>query len=37
MVRFAVRREGGNLVADLDKLFRQDRDPAGWAAAVVAL
>lgn len=37
MDRFALRRDGGNLVVDLDQLFRQDRDPAAWGAAVVPL
>ena len=37
MDRFALRREGGNLVVDLDQLFRQDRDAAAWGAAVVSL
>ncbi len=37
MDRFALRRQGGNLVVDLDQLFRQDRDPAGWGSAVVSL
>jgi nitrite reductase/ring-hydroxylating ferredoxin subunit len=37
MDRFALTKDGGNLVVDLDKLFRQDQDPADWAAAVVAL
>lgn len=37
MDRFALRRDGGNLVVDLDQLFRQDRDAAAWGAAVVTL
>jgi nitrite reductase/ring-hydroxylating ferredoxin subunit len=35
MDRFAVRRDGANLVVDLDRLYRQDRDPGPWEAAVV--
>ncbi|MFI5179071.1 MAG: ubiquinol-cytochrome c reductase iron-sulfur subunit [Vicinamibacterales bacterium] len=35
--RFAIRREGDGIVIDLDHLFQADRDPAGWAGAVVAL
>jgi Rieske Fe-S protein len=37
MDRFALTKDGVNLVVDLDKLFRQDQDAADWAAAVVAL
>lgn len=35
MDRFGVRRDGGNVVVDLDALHRSDEDPSGWAAAVV--
>lgn len=37
MDRFAVRRDGDRIVADLDRLYRDDRDAAGWRAAVVRL
>lgn len=37
MDRFGLRREGGNVLVDLSQLFRQDRDPAQWDAALVAL
>jgi hypothetical protein len=37
MDRFAIRRDGAELVVDLDRLIRSDQDPAGWAAATVAL
>lgn len=37
MDRYAVRHEGGNIVVDLDRLFRQDQDVADWEAAVVAI
>ncbi len=35
MDRFALKKDGGNLIVDLDKLFRQDQDPADWESAVV--
>ncbi len=35
--RFAVRRDGDSVVADLDRLFQSDKDPAGWAAAAIAV
>jgi nitrite reductase/ring-hydroxylating ferredoxin subunit len=35
--RYDVRRDGSSLVIRLDVLRRADTDPAGWAAAVVAL
>jgi nitrite reductase/ring-hydroxylating ferredoxin subunit len=37
MDRFAVRAENGALVVDLGHWFQSDKDPAGWAAAIVAL
>jgi Rieske Fe-S protein len=37
MDRFAVRRDGDQLVVDLDRLFRSDQQPQDWAAATVAL
>lgn len=37
MDRFAIRRDGSNLVVDLARLFKQDADPEGWKTAVVAL
>lgn len=37
MDRFAVRRDGGDIVVDVDKLYRSDQTVADWAAAVVAL
>jgi len=36
MDRYSVRREGGNVVVNLDALHRQDQDRAGWDAASVA-
>jgi Rieske Fe-S protein len=35
--RLPIRRDGNMLVVDLDRAFRSDTDPAGWAAATVAL
>jgi len=37
MDRFAVRRDGTNLIVDVSKFFQQDKNPAEWAAAVVTL
>jgi hypothetical protein len=37
MDRFAVQRDGNNLVVNLDKVFEQDKDAAGWTAAEIAL
>lgn len=37
MDRFGVRRDAGNIVADIGKFYRQDQNPAEWEAAVVAL
>jgi nitrite reductase/ring-hydroxylating ferredoxin subunit len=35
--RFAIRRDGQELVVDLTQYFRSDTDPAGWASATVAV
>jgi nitrite reductase/ring-hydroxylating ferredoxin subunit len=35
--RFAVRRDGNNVVADLDKLYREDEDETPWKSAFIAL
>jgi nitrite reductase/ring-hydroxylating ferredoxin subunit len=35
MDRFAVRRDGANILVDLDRLFRQDQDAADWNTAFV--
>lgn len=37
MDRFALRRDGANVLVDLDRLYQQDTDPGPWAAAVVHL
>ncbi|MFI5213371.1 MAG: ubiquinol-cytochrome c reductase iron-sulfur subunit [Gemmatimonadales bacterium] len=35
MDRFGVRKDGGNIVADLDKFYRQDEHPAEWGSAFI--
>jgi nitrite reductase/ring-hydroxylating ferredoxin subunit len=35
--RFALRRDGASVVVDLERLFQSDKDPAGWAAAGLAV
>jgi nitrite reductase/ring-hydroxylating ferredoxin subunit len=37
MDRFAVTRDGNNVVVNLDVLFRQDEDPDAWKKAFIAL
>ncbi len=37
MDRLAIRRAADTVVVDLERVFRADADPAGWAAAVVVL
>jgi Rieske Fe-S protein len=37
MDRFAIRREGDNLVVDLNRLFRSDQQAPDWSAAAVSL
>jgi nitrite reductase/ring-hydroxylating ferredoxin subunit len=37
MDRLGIKRDGGSITVDVDTLFKQDEDPAGWAAAVVRL
>ena len=37
MDRFSVSRSGDEIVVDLDSMHKEDKDPAGWAAAVVHL
>jgi Rieske Fe-S protein len=37
MDRFAIRRDGNTVVVDVDAMFEEDKDPAGWAAAKLAL
>jgi len=35
--RFAVRKDGNNVVVNLDKLYQEDEDEAAWKAAVLPL
>lgn len=35
--RFAVRRDGDNIVANLDKLYQQDEDSSQWSVAFISL
>jgi len=37
MDRFAVRIDAGKLMVDLDRLYREDEEPAQWNAAFVKL
>ena len=37
MDRLAVRRDGDAIVVDVDRMFKQDENPAEWAAAFVAV
>jgi Rieske Fe-S protein len=37
MDRFAVKVAAGNLVVDLNRLFRSDQQAADWSAAAVAV
>ena len=37
MDRYAISRRGGDIIVDLSKVFLEDQDKAGWAAAVVQL
>jgi nitrite reductase/ring-hydroxylating ferredoxin subunit len=35
--RYVIRRDGDSVVVDLHRWIQSDKDPAGWAAASVAL
>src|SRR5712671_3751922 len=37
MDRLAVRVEGSELLVNVDKMFKSDEDPSGWAHATVAM
>ena len=37
MDRFPIRKDGGNVHVDTAHVFQSDKDPAGWAAAAVAV
>jgi Rieske Fe-S protein len=36
MDRFALRRDGGNVIVDTNRLFRSDQQASDWAAASVS-
>ena len=35
MDRFMITRSGDNVVVDVDAMHKEDKDPAGWAAAML--
>jgi nitrite reductase/ring-hydroxylating ferredoxin subunit len=35
--RFAIRRDADAVVVDLDRVFRSDKDPAGWDSAIITV
>jgi len=37
MDRLGIRRDGANVIVDVNKFYREDQNPAEWAAAVVTL
>ena len=37
MDRLGIRRDGPTLLVDVNKFYREDQNPAEWAAAVVTL
>ncbi len=37
MDRFAIRREGGTVVVDLDVVYEEDKQKDGWLAATITL
>ena len=37
MDRYAIKRDGDSVVVDLHKWFQSDKDPAGWAAALISV
>jgi hypothetical protein len=37
MDRFSIRRAADKVVVDVNAMYKQDEDPAGWNAAVVKL
>lgn len=37
MDRHPIRLEGGKLIVEVDQTIESDKDPAGWAAAAVAI
>lgn len=37
MDRLGIKRDGNNVMVELDSMYQQDEDPNGWAAQVVKL
>jgi Rieske Fe-S protein len=37
MDRYVIRRDGNSIVVDLHRWIQSDKDPAGWAAATIAV
>ena len=37
MDRYVIRRDGDSVVVDLHRWIQSDKDPAGWAAATIAV
>jgi hypothetical protein len=37
MDRFAIARSGSGVTVDTNTVFKADKDPAGWGAAVLKL
>lgn len=37
MDRYLIRRDGDSIVVDLHRWVQSDKDPAGWAAATIAV
>jgi nitrite reductase/ring-hydroxylating ferredoxin subunit len=37
MDRLAIRKDGGEVVVNVDTMFKQDVDPAGWDGAVLGV
>jgi Rieske Fe-S protein len=35
--RYVIRRDGDSVVVDLHRWIQSDKDPAGWAAATIAV
>jgi len=36
MDRFGIRRDGANVVVEVERFYRQDKNPAEWESALVA-
>ena len=35
MDRFTITRSGDNVVVDVDAMHKEDKDPTGWASAML--